>query len=135
MALSKTELTRLAKLRVNNPTWLDYYKRSTAGSITAGNYRTAYAPTWLNKVNGQIEVLMYTLSQHHDEVYISRIDNENYSQSLGHLPLKEVLTEENQIILGLKAKPAKKTSAKKTTTLKTSTAKKSTKKKTAEEDK
>lgn len=130
--ISEKELLRLAKLRVNTKTWVDYYKRSTTGSTTSGNYRISYAPSWLNKVNGTLVVLEYALSQDYKTVHISRIDDENYSQPQGTVVLKDILSDENKLKLGL-VKPTTTTSTTKTTK-KPATRKRTTKKK-AEEDK
>lgn len=129
--ISEKELLRLAKLRVNTKTWLDYYKRSTVGSATSGNYRISYAPSWLNKVNGTLIVLEYTLSQDYKTVHVNRIDDEDYSQPQGTLVLEDILSDENKLELGL-VKPATSTTTK--TTKKPATRKRTTKKK-AEEDK
>lgn len=127
--ISEKELLRLAKLRVNTKTWVDYYKRSTTGSATSGNYRISYAPSWLNKVNGTLIVLEYTLSQDYKTVHINRIDDEEYSQPQGTLVLEDILSDENKLELGL-VKPTTSTTTK--TTKKPATRKRTTKKKVEE---
>lgn len=127
--ISEKELLRLAKLRVNTKTWVDYYKRSTVGSATSGNYRISYAPSWLNKVNGKLIVLEYALSQDYKTVHINRIEDEDYSQPQGTLVLEDILSDENKLELGL-VKPTTSTTTK--TTKKPATRKRTTKKKTEE---
>lgn len=99
--ISEKELTRIAKLRLNDSQWLDYYKRAKLGTPTGENYRITYAPKWLTKVGSRLQVLRFTLSQDYSKVIIASLDSEEYAVERGQVVLADILTKENQVALGL----------------------------------